>query len=208
MLAILPLTLILSGKRKASSLWLLAFYLFYCILTDLVLNKLSLKYFKSEIYSYRIFTIVEFSVLSFYLYKELISQKFKSFIKISALVFGIFVVIDLMTSTLNEFDSIPTGVESIFILSSSIFVLYERIIKNEDYNVSSIWIAVGLVLFFSGTFFLFILSQSNFNDSSFSETYSYILASFKIISYTLFSIGIALENKNIFKQPYSQLQKA
>jgi hypothetical protein len=56
---------------------------------------------------------------------------------------------------------------------------------------------------------LFILSESNFNDSAFSETYSLILASFKIISYILFSIGIALENKNLFKPTYTHnLQKA
>jgi hypothetical protein len=86
-------------------------------------------------------------------------------------------------------------------------LLYERIIKNEDYNVSSIWISIGLVLFFSGTFFLFILSESNFNNSGFSKTYSYILASFKIISYCLFSVGMIFENKLPFK-PYIQLQKA
>jgi uncharacterized membrane protein YgdD (TMEM256/DUF423 family) len=178
------------------------------MLTDLVLNKLSLKFFDSEIYSYRLFTIVEFTVLSVYLLKEIVSDKFRLFIKLSSLVFGAFVLFDLMTGTLNEFDSIPTGVESILILCSSLLVLYERIIKNEEYNVSSIWISVGIVLFFSGTFFLFILSESNFNDSAFSETYSYILASFKIISYILFSIGIFLENKNLFKPSYSQLQKA
>lgn len=208
LLAILPLTIFFLGKKKENGLWLIAFYLFYSILTDLVLNKLSLKYFESEIYSYRLFTIIEFAVLSLYLHKELISNNFKLFIKLSSLVFALFVVFDLVTGTLNEFDSIPTGVESILILSSSLLVLYERIIKNEEYNVSSIWISIGLVLFFSGTFFLFILSQSNFNDIAFSETYSYILAAFKIISYSLFSIGILLENKSLFKQSYTQLQKA
>jgi len=204
----MPLTLFFFIKKKQSGLWLIAFYLFYSMLTDLVLNKLSLKFFDSEIYSYRLFTIVEFTVLSVYLLKEIVSDKFRLFIKLSSLVFGAFVLFDLMTGTLNEFDSIPTGVESILILCSSLLVLYERIIKNEEYNVSSIWISVGIVLFFSGTFFLFILSESNFNDSAFSETYSYILASFKIISYILFSIGILLENKNLFKPSYSQLQKA
>jgi hypothetical protein len=204
----MPLTLFFFSKKKQGGLWYLAFYLFYSMLTDLVLNKLSLKFFDSEIYSYRLFTVIEFIVLSAYLIKELNSANFKLYIKISSIVFGVFVLFDLITGTLNEFDSIPTGVESILILSSSLLVLYERIIKNEEYNVSSIWISVGLVLFFSGTFFLFILSESNFNDSAFSETYSFILASFKIISYILFSIGIALENKNLFKPTYSQLQKA
>jgi uncharacterized membrane protein YgdD (TMEM256/DUF423 family) len=204
----MPLTLFFFSKKKKGGLWYLAFYLFYSMLTDLVLNKLSLKFFDSEIYSYRLFTVIEFIVLSVYLLKELNSDNFKLYIKISSIVFGAFVLFDLITGTLNEFDSIPTGVESILILSSSLLVLYERIIKNEEYNVSSIWISVGLVLFFSGTFFLFILSESNFNDSAFSETYSFILASFKIISYILFSIGIALENKNLFKPTYSQLQKA
>ncbi|MEY5045228.1 MAG: hypothetical protein RL713_453 [Bacteroidota bacterium] len=205
----MPLTLFFFTKKKQGGLWFLAFYLFYSMLTDLVLNKLSLKFFNSEIYSYRLFTIIEFIVLSAYLLKELNSDKSRLFIKISSLVFGAFVLFDLMTGTLNEFDSIPTGVESILILCSSLLVLYERIIKNEEYNVSSIWISIGLVLFFSGTFFLFILSESNFNDSAFSETYSLILASFKIISYILFSIGIALENKNLFKPTYTHnLQKA
>jgi uncharacterized membrane protein YgdD (TMEM256/DUF423 family) len=204
----MPLTLFFFSKKNQGGLWYLAFYLFYSMLTDLVLNKLSLKFFDSEIYSYRLFTVIEFIVLSVYLLKELNSDNFKLYIKISSIVFGAFVLFDLITGTLNEFDSIPTGVESILILSSSLLVLYERIIKNEEYNVSSIWISVGLVLFFSGTFFLFILSESNFNDSAFSETYSFILASFKIISYILFSIGIALENKNLFKPTYSQLQKA
>ena len=205
----MPLTLFFFTKKKQGGLWFLAFYLFYSMLTDLVLNKLSLKFFNSEIYSYRLFTIIEFIVLSAYLLKELNSDKFKLFIKISSLVFGAFVLFDLLTGTLNEFDSIPTGVESILILCSSLLVLYERIIKNEEYNVSSIWISIGLVLFFSGTFFLFILSESNFNDSAFSETYSLILASFKIISYILFTIGITLENKNLFKPTYTHnLQKA
>jgi hypothetical protein len=206
-LALLPLTLFFSKKKKTSSLWLLAFYLFYSLLTDLIFNKLSLKYLESEIYSYRIFTVVEFSILSIYLYREIVSAQYRSFIKITSLVFALFVVFDILTGTLNEFDSIPTGVESILVLSSSLLLLYERIIKNEEYSLSSIWIAIGLVLFFSGTFFLFILSQSNFNDINFSETYSYILASFKIISYILFSIGIISESKFSFK-PYSQLQKA
>lgn len=204
----MPLTLFFLSKKKQRGLWFIAFYLFYSMLTDLVLNKLSLKFFDSEIYSYRLFTIIEFIVLSAYLLRELNSDKSRLFIKISSFVFGAFVLFDLTTGTLNEFDSIPTGVESILILCSSLLVLYERIIKNEEYNVSSIWISVGLVLFFSGTFFLFILSESNFNDSAFSETYSYILASFKIISYILFSIGITLENKNLFKPTYSHLQKA
>ena len=206
-MALLPLALFFSIKKKTNGLWLLAIYLFYSILTDLVLNKLSLKYFQSEIYSYRLFTIIEFFLLSIYLFKELISSNYRTFIKISSIIFSLFVVFDLATGTLNEFDSIPTGVESILILSSSVLLLYERIIKNEDYNVSSIWISIGLVLFFSGTFFLFILSESNFNNSGFSKTYSYILASFKIISYCLFSVGMIFENKLPFK-PYIQLQKA
>ena len=206
-MALLPLALFFSIKKKTNGLWLLAIYLFYSILTDLVLNKLSLKYFQSEIYSYRLFTIIEFFLLSIYLFKELISSNYRTFIKISIIIFSLFVVFDLATGTLNEFDSIPTGVESILILSSSVLLLYERIIKNEDYNVSSIWISIGLVLFFSGTFFLFILSESNFNNSGFSKTYSYILASFKIISYCLFSVGMIFENKLPFK-PYIQLQKA
>jgi hypothetical protein len=62
-------------------------------------------------------------------------------------------------------------------------------------------------LFFSGTFFLFILSQNNFNDSSFILTYGYIVATFNIIKNLFISLGILSETKKNTSTSHN-LQKA
>jgi hypothetical protein len=71
----------------------------------------------------------------------------------------------------------------------------------------TIWITIGFILFFSGTFFLFILSQNNFKDSSFILTYGYIVAIFNIIKNLFITIGIISESNNS-KRTSHKLQKA
>jgi hypothetical protein len=196
LLGILPLTSIILIKRKSISFKLLSFYLLYSLISDLLLSKLSIRYFDSEIYSFRLFTVVEYFSIIYILYCQIESLIFRKFIKFSSLVFAIFIIIDLYKNPLNEFDSIPTGIESLFILSNSIILLYEKILKSDTFFTSFVWIAIGLILFFAGTFFLFIMSQNNYNNTDFNDTYGYIVAIFKILMYSFFFVGIISEIKS------------
>lgn len=196
LLGILPLISIILIKRKSISFKLLLFYLLYSLISDLLLSKLSIRYFDSEIYSFRLFTVVEYFSIIYILYCQIESLTFRKFIKFSSLVFAIFIILDLYKNPLNEFDSIPTGIESLFILSNSIILLYEKILKSDTYFTSFVWIAIGLILFFAGTFFLFIMSQNNYNNTDFNDTYGYIVAIFKILMYSFFFVGIISEIKS------------
>jgi len=192
-LGILPLFSIILIKRKSISFKLLLFYLFYSLISDLILTKLSIRYFDTEIYSFRLFTIVEYFSITFILYCQIESLFFRKFIKYSSIVFALFILIDIYTNPLNEFDSIPAGVESLFILTTSIILLYEKILKSNNYFTPFVWIAIGIILFFAGTFFLFILSQNNYSNTDFNDTYGYIVAIFKILMYSFFFVGIISE---------------
>lgn len=172
---------------------ILSFYLFYSLLSDLFLSKLSIKYFSTEIYSFRLFTFVEYVTLTFMLLQQIQSVLFKKMIKFLSIVFIFFLIFDFLTASSNEFDSIPTSIESLSIICISIFLLYEKVLKSNNYFTPFVWISIGLILFFSGTFFLFILSKNNFNNFGFSVIYGYIVAAFKILMYFFISIGIITE---------------
>ena len=195
----------IKSKQKVYSL--ISFYTFYCIISDLVLTKLSLKYLESELYSFRLFTIVEYSIISLFLFKLIESRQFKNVIKLGSIFFLLAGVLDIYTSSFTDFDSLPSGLESILILAYCLFFIYERITATSFSFNGTVWISTGFILFFSGTFFLFILSQNNFKDNSFILTYGYIVAIFSIIKNLFITIGVSTETNNS-KRTNHKLQKA
>ena len=199
--------MIYSTKSKPKGYGLLAFYTFYCIFSDLVLTKLSLKYLGSELYAYRLFTFVEYLSLTFFVFNLIESSSIKRIIKLGSLLFIIISILDIYTSSFESFDSLPSGVESILILSYTIFYIYERFSSTHFTFNGFVWIGIGFILFFSGTFFLFILSQNNFNNSAFILAYGYIVATFNIIKNLFISLGILSETKKN-TSPSHNLQKA
>ena len=190
----------------------------------------------SELYSFRLFTIVEYSIISLFIFKLIESNQFKNIIKLGSITFLLAAILDIYTSSFTDFDSLPTGLESksvnelaailviytssftdfdslptglesILILAYCLFFIYERITSTSFSFNGTVWITTGFILFFSGTFFLFILSQNNFKDSSFILTYGYIVAIFSIIKNMFITIGIATETNNS-KGTNHKLQKA
>ena len=197
------MSLVLILRKKSKSLNFLSFYLLFCLVSDLILNKLSLKYFNSEIYSYRIFTIVEFCSIIFYSYYTTQNNLIKKLILGAFLLFFCSQVYDIIYNNTFDFDSIPVGIESVSILIVSILLIYNKLTNESPENIFSpeVIISIAFILFFAGTFFLFILSQQNFYKKSFNETFSYIVASFNIIKNTLITIGvIKYYNYNFFNR--------
>ena len=174
----------------------MSFYLIYCLLSDLILNKLSIRYFNTELYSYRLFTVIEYYCLSYFLYFLIQSRRLKVVVTLLNILFLVIVFLDSLTNSFDLFDSIPTGVESVFILMISIFLLHEKIFstKNNIIFTGPVIIAFGFIIFFAGTFFLFILSQKNFNDQVFQTSYGYIVAIFSVVKNTIVTIGILRRN--------------
>jgi len=114
--------------------------------------------------------------------------------------FYAFLIVDIFTNSFSKFDSLPTGFESIIIIFFSILLLFEKL-NSDNLNFNyTIWISFALIIFFAGTFFLFILSQNNFSNSNFSDTYGYVVAIFNTLKNILFGIGIITESKLFYKK--------
>lgn len=176
------------------------FYLAYCFISDVVLSKLSLRILGSEIYSFRVFTIVEFSLIAIFFTSTIVNRSYKRFIYISMTLFYILLIIDFLTNSFNQFDSLPTGIESILIILFSLILIFEKLNSENVHFNFSIWISFSFIIFFAGTFFLFILSQNNFSNTNFSDTYGYVVAIFNSIKNLLICLGIVSETRNTYKK--------
>lgn len=109
-----------------------------------------------------IFTIIEFLLLSYYLRVHIDRRVFKNTLVAGSLLFFIVAFFNLYRNTVATtaaFDTIPLAVSSIIILLGCIFYMFETIQKPEVifvYSKKSFWVVVGIMIYFSGTFFLFL----------------------------------------------------
>lgn len=146
------------------------------------------------------FTIVEFLFFSYYLYALLKSKKFKLFLLFASIFFLVVASINLFNSIISSstsIDAIPISVSSIILIIASILYLFESIQNPEVifvYSKQSFWITIGIMIYFSGTFFLFL----QYDSLSFEEKDNFWVIS--IICFVLknifFSISFTLKPEN------------
>ncbi len=177
-------------------LFLLLLYLIYSIVSDALVNPL-LKYYTNNFFiGFRLFTIIEHVLIVLFLHHIIISLKFKKIIKVLSGLFLLYAIFDFINSKSNTFDSTPSGITSILILSYCIYYFFEKI-KTPDslflYSTPNFWIVVALIIFFSGTFFIYIYSQNNYNDPAFKSIYNLINSTFIILRNLLFSIAFLIK---------------
>lgn len=122
----------------------------------------------------------------------------KQIILICITLFVSYSLFDLFLSKAETFDSIPTVLESLMIISFSIFYLYEKM-KNPDslflYNSPHFWIVAALLLYFSGSFFAFIYAQNFSNSPEVANTFRTITKYLTFIQNILFLIAFIIAKK-------------
>lgn len=187
----IPLICVFFTKEKSRLVRIIGYYSLYCLFSDLVLTWASISFFSSETPAFRIFTLLEYFFLTYLLVSEIENNRTFKIIKYISVIFVIVFILDWATSSFHNFDSIPTGLESLIILSTSIYLVYEKTLKTDTLVITpSTWVSFGFIIYFAGTFFLFILSQNNLNDENFYDTYGVIVSIFNTIKNLFLSLGV------------------
>ena len=106
----------------------------------------------------------------------------------------------MINHSLKDFDSLPTGIEAIILIIFSILCLLEILNSNDIFKKSKTWISFGIIIYFSGSFFLFILSSSNLKYEAFANDYAMIVSIFNIVKNLLFSTAVIVESKIYLKR--------
>jgi hypothetical protein len=113
-----------------------------------------------------------------------------------SILFVLYAIFDIFQTKSSSFDSFPSGIECILIISYCIFFLFEKIKEPDSlflYNTPMFWVVVGLILYFSGTFFLYIYSQNNVGDENFQKTYMFVNSGFNILKMLLISVAFLVK---------------
>jgi two-component system, NarL family, sensor kinase len=104
----------------------------------------------------------------------------------------------------QSFDSISTGVSALMILIFSIIYLFSRIKYNTNPEIfkidGSFLVVSSIIIYFSGTFFIYILSKNNYFDENFRLSYSLINALVLIVRNILILTAFITELKPYLKK--------
>ena len=162
-------------------------YLSLGVLTDLILTPLFEILFKSSFIGIRIFTLIEFFLLNTFLFQITINNRKKVFYSFSILLFLCAFIFENFIQFQNNFDSIVIAISALTILIHAVLYLYNKVKTEQilDIKDADFLITVSLVLYFSGTFFIYLLSKNNYFENYFQNYFVIINSVFIIIRNSL-----------------------
>ena len=158
---------------------------------------------------YDIFTVVEFSLFSWFFYlivhNILIKKAIFPLIAIFC-TFSLSLYIFLPENT--SFSSKLVGVESVLIITMCIYYFFDQLKQSNTlliYSSINFWVIISFLIYISGTFFLFIYADSLINDKSFIKQYIIINSGFSILKNILLGIAMLMKpqqnnNQSIFPE--------
>lgn len=192
---LLPITFFIFFFKKCRAnrvIWILIVYLIYAFLNNIGLQYLNRKTF--TVFLYSTFTLIEFLLFTSALFLFIGNKKFKKLILALSICFTIFIIIYNATAKLRGIDSIPIGIETILILIFSFYYLYEQMQDTENlfiYTRYPFWIVLGMMLYLSGSFFIYIYTSQLVYDKTVAHYWMFTNI-FSILKNIFFTIAILI----------------
>lgn len=204
LIPLLPLLFFLLFKRKSEekAVWVIFFYVLYCALNEFI--NLYLQQIDSGfvLYLFSVFTIVEFSFISYYfllLFKD--KKNIKSLIKVLWFGFTIYAMLNITLRTgPKSWDSIAMGIGSLIIIILAVYFIFVQIKRTNNLSVYTkfhFWVAVTFVVYFSGTFFLNIMAESMRRNPDYQMLYFIINIGFNILKNAMLAVAMTMKLSSI-----------
>ena len=176
-------------------------YLIYCFFNEF-LNYYLYRVLNNDTYLFiNLFSLLEYLFISYFYFLILKNRRYKKSLVIVSVIYLIYFVIDslFIEDITIDFSSGPAAIEAIILLVYSILYLFEEINNTVTlfiYSKKSFWIVVAIIIYISGTFFLFIFAQNNMADPTFQKQYLVMNSVLYIIKSLLFSIAFIIIESN------------
>ena len=155
------------------------------------------------------FTLVEYTFFCAYIYLILPQSFLKKIIPYLWIGFIIFALVDLVyVNTGIEFDSIAIGIESLIVILLCIYYLFIQIKGTNSlviYSTFNFWVIITFLIYFSGTFFLYILAQELKYNVAFRKDYFIINISFNILKNILLCVAMTMKSNDIVNEQKSAI---
>lgn len=144
-----------------------------------------------------LFTIVEYSFFCYFIYLILPKDLVKKSLFYIWIGFLLFAIVDyIFFSKPREWDSIVSGIECIIVLSICIYYLYSQVKGSNNlliYSTFNFWVVIAFLIYFSGTFFLYLMADRMMANPSFQKIYFIINISFNILKNLLLCVAMTMK---------------
>jgi hypothetical protein len=191
---ILPIVfyLVFLKRNKGEGLGVIFLYSILSPLTELIFG------LTHEAIVFSIFTVLSFTIFSFFCYSSLKGRRVKYIPIIGVLIFY---GVAIANFTNKRFDSISTSLASVLIIPYCILLLYEQIKDSGSmfvYHNKKFWVIIAFFIFSSATLFLYIF----FSTLSDQQRMSFWIINnfFEILKNILICISFIMKKRD--KNPY------
>lgn len=183
-------------KQRNTSFFIIVLYLLYGLGADFFINKLYDHIWGETFTGFRIFTAIEYFFITLYIYKTLQVNQLKKIIFAFSILFSTVSIFDFYRPHQDSFDSLPAGLSAILIILYSTLFFYEQLnnAKTVIYDDQRFWVIVAFVIYFSGTFFIFIF-YNYYKSPLYISFYSAINGFFTLSRNILLIISIFMGEK-------------
>lgn len=138
------------------------------------------------------FVVLEFIIISIYLFFNYSRPLIKRILSVFIVAFPLFALITYFTLKITEFDTLPSIIEFLILISFLVYFFYEKmqtVVSYPLYQNISFWISVGLFLYFTGNFFFLVFIYSS-DDNNFILQMKYIYSIVTITKNIILSLAL------------------
>lgn len=158
---LLPIVLFLVffRKNKEGKLWVIFLYAILSIFFDAAFSTVNEGEDQAEFYLFSLFTIVEFSLFTAFIFLQIKSKSIRWFIVASAILFYGFAIYNFVNGPKKSFDTLPASIECVLVILYCILCFFEQMRNPEVsfiYSSKVFWITTAILLYLAATLFLFI----------------------------------------------------
>jgi hypothetical protein len=158
---LLPIVLFLVffKRNNESKLWVIFLYAILSVFTDAAFSAIPKDEENAEFYLFSLFTIIEYSIFTIFIFLQIKSKLIRWIIGIISLLFYGFAIYNVLKAQENNFDSLPASIECVFVILFCILFFFEQMRNTEVsfiYSSKVFWVTASVLLYLAATLFLFI----------------------------------------------------
>ena len=194
--------LIFKHNRKERLKWVIFVLLLLGVLVDLLGLRLA-KHQSNNVWLINIYTLVEFSLLSFFFIRL---QKFKQN-KFHIFVYATFLLLwmiqNFIIQNINQFDYFSQAIEFLILFIFCLLYFFKKA-KTYDtifiYNTYEFWLVTAILIYCAGTFFSFFIPMNINERNKDTLVFEYISRLGNIFKSILIAIAFTIDPKKFVKK--------
>ena len=187
-------------------IWLIFIYTFINLTINSIVEFFPFINKKGMYLLYSSFTFIEFALFTGFIILFIKNAFYKKIMIALSILFSIFLPFYYSNAIQGSIDSVPIGIETLFILLFDFYYFYEQMNDMDNHYIYyryHFWIIIGMMLYLAGSFFIYIFA--NHVDIETQNQFWFLTYFFYVVKNIFFIIGIINYSKRLKSQSIKDL---